>query len=113
MMLSYNTQVHRATMESPFFLHDPRLPYFDMDRPKPMYKDNFSTEAITRLEFSYRLAKENMEEANKLREAYVNKKSICSSHLEIDAWSTSRTSSQDRTRNSPPAGRGFTPWSQS
>ena len=78
MMLSYNTQVHRATMESPFFLtylHDPRLPYFDMDRPKPMYKDNFNTEAITRLGFSYRLAKENMEEATKLREAYVNKKS--------------------------------------
>jgi len=33
MMLSYNTQVHRATMESPFFLtflHDPKLPYFDI-----------------------------------------------------------------------------------
>ena len=56
MMLSYNTQVHKATMESPFFLtylHDPRLPYFDMDKPKPMYKDNFTTEAITRLGFSY------------------------------------------------------------
>ena len=50
MMLSYDTQVHCATMESPFFLtylHDPRLPYFDMDMPKPMYDDNFGTEAIT------------------------------------------------------------------
>ena len=77
MMLSYNTQVHRATMESPFFLtylHDPRLPYFDMDKPKPMYNNDFTTEAITRLGFSYRLAKENMEEATKLREAYTDKK---------------------------------------
>ena len=49
MMLSYNTQVHKATMESPFFLthlHDPRLPYFDMDKPKPMYKDNFTLSLI-------------------------------------------------------------------
>ena len=65
-------------MESPFFLpylHDPRLPFFDIDKPRPMYKDDFATNAITRLGFSYRLAKENMEEPTRLREAHTDKKS--------------------------------------
>ena len=39
LMFSYNTQVHKSTQESPFFLtflHNPRLPFFDINNPQPI-----------------------------------------------------------------------------
>ena len=44
LMFSYNTQVHKYTLESPFFLtylHDPKLPFFNIHNPRPTYKDGF------------------------------------------------------------------------
>ena len=65
-MFSYNTQVHKSTMESPFFLtylHDPKLPFFDIENPQPLYKDGYVPEAAARLGTAYKSAREYMEEA--------------------------------------------------
>ena len=51
-MFSYNTQVHKSTMKSPFFLtylHDLKLPFFDIENPRPLYKDGYVPEASARL----------------------------------------------------------------
>ena len=48
LMFSYNTHIHQATQQSPFFLtfhHDPRLPYFDLDNPRPLYGEDYVTHA--------------------------------------------------------------------
>ena len=52
LMLSYNTQVHKSTLESPFFLtylHDPKLPFFNIQNPRPMYKDGYVADTSARL----------------------------------------------------------------
>ena len=71
LMFSYNTQVHKSTMESPFFLtylHDPKLPFFDIQNPRPMYKDGYVPDTSARLGTAYKAAREHMEEARLLRE---------------------------------------------
>ena len=78
LMFSYNTQVHKSTMESPFFLlylHDPKLPFFNIENPRPLYKDGYVPEAAFRLGMAYKAAREHMEEARLLRERYYNQKS--------------------------------------
>ena len=58
-MFSYNTQVHKSTLESPFFLtylHDPKLPYFDINNPRPMYKEGFVLDTTARLGTAYKVA---------------------------------------------------------
>ena len=78
LMFSYNTQVHKSTMESPFFLtylHDPKLPFFDIQNPRPLYKEGYVPEAAARLGTAYKTAREHMEEARVLREKYYNRKS--------------------------------------
>ena len=77
LMFSYNTQVHKSTLESPFFLtylHDPCLPFFDIKQPRPLYKEGFVPETTTRLGTAYKQAHEHMEEARLLRERYYNKR---------------------------------------
>ena len=79
LMFSYNTQVHKSTLESPFFLtylHDPKLPFFDIHNPRPLYKDGFVPETTARLGTAYKAAKEHMEEARIMREKYYNQKSL-------------------------------------
>ena len=60
LMFSYNTQVHKSTMESPFFLTyllDPKLPFFDIENPRPLYKDGYVPEAAARLGTAYKAAR--------------------------------------------------------
>jgi transposase InsO family protein len=62
--LSYNTQVHKTTLTSPFYLmylREPNLPYFDID--KPIYSDSWPEEAIHRLRQTYKLAATNAAKA--------------------------------------------------
>ena len=63
LMFSYNTQVHKSTMDSPFFLtylHDPKLPFFDIENPQPLYKDGYVPEAAARLGTAYKAAREHI-----------------------------------------------------
>lgn len=76
LQLAYNCHVHRAIKETPFFLtyhHDPRLPYFDIQRPNVSYKDTMPSETFRRAQEAFRLAKTNMEEAERARVEYFNK----------------------------------------
>jgi len=60
MMLSYNTQVHKSTNLSPFFLTyqmDPSLPHFDLDYPKPVYRDDWATESFLRARKAWETAR--------------------------------------------------------
>ena len=59
LQFSYNTQVHKSTLQSPFFLtflHHPRMPFFDMEVPATRYSDSWPTEAFLRMQSAYRLS---------------------------------------------------------
>ena len=76
-MLCYNSHVHQATGDTPFFLtylHDPRLPYFDIDRPRRFMDDSYVHEAFHVMQIAYRNAAQCMEDANEVKKAYFNKK---------------------------------------
>lgn len=66
LMLAYNTQVHKSTLQTPFFLtflHDPRLPFFDLDKPRRFYNDSWSSAAFQNMQEAYRLAYKNNSQA--------------------------------------------------
>jgi hypothetical protein len=74
--LSYNTQVHRSTLNSPFyltFLHPPNLPYFDLHQEVIRYSDSWATEAFLRLQKTYKLVKDNNETAERKSKEYYDK----------------------------------------
>jgi transposase InsO family protein len=74
--LSYNTAVHKSTLQSPFyltFLQHPNLPYFDMENPAPMYSGSWATEAYQRMQKAYRLAKSNNEAALQVGKEYYDR----------------------------------------
>ena len=50
-----------------------RLPYFDIDKPRTFYNDNYATAAYRTLEQSYQLAKLSMENSVKKQDKYFNK----------------------------------------
>jgi hypothetical protein len=65
--LFYNTQVHRATKHSPFYLtylHPPRLPYFDMDL-SPKYASKWVEDARTRMLKLNKLVRANIMDEQK------------------------------------------------
>jgi transposase InsO family protein len=75
--ISYNTQVHKSTLFTPFyltFLHSPNLPFFDMEIPSTKYSDSWATEAYLRMQNAFRLAQRNNDEANRKLKEYVDKR---------------------------------------
>ena len=77
MMKAYNCHVQRATHETPFFLtylHSPRLPYFDLEKPRLLYGEDWSSLAFTKMQTAFRQVKDNLESARDAREKYFNQK---------------------------------------
>jgi len=77
LQLSYNCHVHKSTLESPFWLTyhmDPRLPYFDMDNPRPLYKSDYATNAFKVFQETEKRVFNNQWDARILRESYYNRK---------------------------------------
>jgi hypothetical protein len=66
LMLSYNTRIHRATQKSPFFLtylHEPNLPYFELENGRVLYGEDWATTAAHRLKRAYDLTRRNLDTA--------------------------------------------------
>ena len=77
LQLAYNCHVHKSTLESPFWVtyhFDPRLPTFDMDKPRPFYKQDYATSAYETLYETDKRVHANQWDAKKLREVYYNRK---------------------------------------
>ena len=76
LLLAYNTAIHKTTQNSPFFLtflHEPRLPYFDLQQQQVFYTDDFATDAYGRLKKVYKAVKEHSEKENAKSRAQNNK----------------------------------------
>jgi hypothetical protein len=72
-MLMYNTHVHKSTQDSPFFLtfmHDPRMPFFDMDKPRVAYGADFKDDMMQHV---HQAVKVNLEEAQECSKRYYDK----------------------------------------
>ncbi len=79
MQLSYNTKIHKSTLASPFFLtflHDPRMPYFDMDEPRQFEKETWPVRAFRNLQEAYRLAHDNNSEARDAMKLRADKTNV-------------------------------------
>ena len=77
MMMAYNCHVQRATQESPFFLtylHSPRLPFFNLEKPQPLYGESYVDDAFRGLQYSFRHAKDSMDLAREARKSYFDRK---------------------------------------
>ena len=77
LQLSYNTHVHQSTLESPFWLTyhmDPRLPYFDLEKPKPLYNAETAPALFQSLSETHKQVHKEQWKARNLREEYYNRK---------------------------------------
>ena len=77
LQFSYNTHVHRTTLESPFWLTyhaDPRLPFFDLDEPRPLYTDSPVQARFKAFSETQKLVHKNQWDARVVREDYYNRK---------------------------------------
>ena len=76
-MLAYNTRIHRATQESPFFLtyaHEPTMPHFILEDRRPLYGEDWGQEAVARMKKAYADARLNMEKQQKQMQQQYNKR---------------------------------------
>ena len=65
--IAYNTRVHKSTLTTPFFLTfslDPRMPFFDLDNPKPSYNDDAANVLFLRTRKAWADAKIQLEKAS-------------------------------------------------
>ena len=77
LQFSYNCHVHRSTMETPFFLtylHDPRLPWFDLENPRPLYNAEAAPALFQSLSETHKMVHQEQWKAKELREEYYNRK---------------------------------------
>ena len=77
LQMAYNSHVHRSTKESPFFLtflHDPRLPYFDIEKPqRTNLGDGYAAATMGTMKQVHEMVKTNMEEAERIRKEYYDR----------------------------------------
>jgi hypothetical protein len=76
LMLMYNTHVDKSTQDSPFFLtfmHDPRMPFFDMDKPRVAYGADFVSETFRMMQHVHQAVKVNLEDAQECSKRYYDK----------------------------------------
>ena len=77
MSLSYNCHVHRSTGQTPFFLtflHDPRLPVFDLEKPRQFYKHGYVEDSYITMQNAFGRARMSMTEATEKSKAYYDRK---------------------------------------
>ena len=73
--LAYNCHIHKSTQESPFFLtylHDPRLPFFDLNKPRRFTDDSFVHETFMIAQEAYLSANKNMQNAAEIQKKYYD-----------------------------------------
>ncbi len=78
LMMAYNMHVHKATKETPFFLTfiaDPKLPFFDLSQQRQRFSGSYASDAFLESQDAFRRAKDNMKEAQEIREKYYARKS--------------------------------------
>jgi hypothetical protein len=76
LMLMYNTHVNKSTQDSSFFLtfmHDPRMPFFDMDKPRVAYGADFLSETFRMMQHVHQAVKVSLEEAQECSKRYYDK----------------------------------------
>jgi hypothetical protein len=76
LMLMYNTHVHKSIQDCPLFLtfmHDPRMPFFDMDKPRVAYCADFVSETFRMMQHVHQAVKVNLEEAQECSKRYYDK----------------------------------------
>ena len=74
---AYNCHIHRSTKESPFFLtylHDPRLPVFDLQKPRQFADDSFVHETFMIAQKAFMSANEHMQGAAEIQKKYYDQK---------------------------------------
>jgi len=75
--MAYNCHIHRSTAESPFFLtylHDPRLPYLDLQAPRTWKDDSFVHETYMIAQKAFEEAGKKMQTAAEVQKEYYDKR---------------------------------------
>jgi hypothetical protein len=75
--LAYNSHVHSLTRETSFYLtylQDPRLPWFNLEKPRAFYTGSYPSEAFSIMQQCFQLVKENLGEAVVVQKAYFDRK---------------------------------------
>jgi hypothetical protein len=54
-------------------MHDPRMPFFDMDKPRVAYGTDFVSETFRMMQHVHQAVKVNLEDAQECRKRYYDK----------------------------------------